>query len=185
LQSEEKAMFDPDRFVADCRTALHSADPAAAIAALLADALRDPQALVDAFAPGADQPGVVPLFRSDSLTVAHVISAPGSRSPIHNHRMWGVIGIYAGQEDNHLYRRGADGLVDDGLRSLRAGDVFIMDPELIHAVANPLATLNGGLHVYGGDLMARPGRSLWDPDSGAEEAYAFERVLAYTARLSA
>jgi predicted metal-dependent enzyme (double-stranded beta helix superfamily) len=184
LQSEEEAMFEPDRFVADCRTALLSADPAAAIAALLADALRDPQALVDAFAPGADQPGVVPLFRSDSLTVAHVISAPGSRSPVHNHRMWGVIGIYAGQEDNHLYRRGAHGLIDGGLRSLRPGDVFVMDPELIHAVANPLTTLNGGLHVYGGDLMARPGRSLWDPDSGAEEAYAFERVLEYTARLS-
>ena len=178
-------MFEPDRFVADCRSALHSADPAAAIAALLADALRDPQGLVDAFARGADKPGVVPLFRSDSLTVAHVISAPGSRSPVHNHRMWGVIGIYAGQEDNHLYRRGADGLADDGLRRLRPGDVFVMDPELIHAVANPLTTLNGGLHVYGGDLMARPGRSLWDPDSGAEQDYAFERVLEYTARLSA
>ena len=178
-------MFEPDRFVTDCKTALRSADPAAAIAALLMQALRDPQALAVAFADGADKPGVVSLFRSDTLTVAHVISAPGSRSPIHNHCMWGVIGIYAGQEDNHLYRRGADGLTEDGLRSLRAGDVFVMDPELIHAVANPLATLNGGLHVYGGDLMTRPGRSLWDPDSGAEQDYAFERVLEYMARLSA
>ena len=177
-------MFEPNRFVDDCKAALHSADPAAAIAALLRDALRDPRALADAFAQGADKPGVVPLFRSETLTVAHVISAPGSLSPIHNHRMWGVIGIYAGQEDNHLYRRGADGLLDDGLRSLRTGDVFIMDPELIHAVANPRTDLNGGLHVYGGDLMARPGRSLWDPDSGAEQPYAFERVLEYTARLS-
>ncbi len=177
-------MFTPDRFVADCKASLHSADPAATVAALLTDALRDPQVLADAFADDADKPGVVPLFRSDTLTVAHVVSAPGSRSPIHNHRMWGVIGIYAGQEDNHLYRRAADGLIDVGLRSLRAGDVFVMDPELIHAVANPLTGLNGGLHVYGGDLMTRPERSLWDPDSGAEEAYAFERVLAYTARLS-
>jgi predicted metal-dependent enzyme (double-stranded beta helix superfamily) len=176
-------MFDRDRFVADCQSALRDADPAARIAALLTDALREPQALADAFSD-TDQPGVVPLFRSDELTVAHVISAPGSRSPIHNHRMWGVIGIYAGQEDNHLYRRGADGLVDAGLKSLRAGDVFVMDPELIHAVANPRADLNGGLHVYGGDLMARPNRSLWDPDSGAEQPYAFERVLEYTQRLS-
>jgi predicted metal-dependent enzyme (double-stranded beta helix superfamily) len=176
-------MFDPDRFVAACEEALGTADSAARVAALLTDALREPQALADAFA-GADKPGVVPLFRSDALTVAHVISAPGSRSPVHNHRMWGVIGIYAGQEDNYLYRRGPDGLVVDGLKSLRVGDVFVMDPELIHAVANPRADLNGGLHVYGGDLMARPGRSLWDPDSGAEQVYAFERVLEYTARLS-
>lgn len=177
-------MFDPDRFVAACQDALDGADPAARIAALLTEALHEPQALADAFAGSADKPGVVPLYRSDALTVAHVISAPGSRSPVHNHRMWGVIGIYAGQEDNHLYRRGADGLVEDGLRSLRAGDVFVMHPELIHAVANPRADLNGGLHVYGGDLMARPGRSLWDPDSGAEQPYAFERVLEFTARLS-
>ena len=177
-------MFDRDRFVTNCEAALRGADPAAAIAALIADALREPRALADAFADGADRPGVVPLYRSGALTVAHVVSAPGSRSPIHNHRMWGVIGIYAGQEDNHLYRRGADGLVDAGLKSLRAGDVFVMDPELIHAVANPRADLNGGLHVYGGDLMARPGRSLWDPDSGAEQPYAYERVLEYTQRLS-
>jgi predicted metal-dependent enzyme (double-stranded beta helix superfamily) len=176
-------MFNRDRLVTACQSALQDADPAASIAQLLTDALRDPQALADAFSD-TDLPGVVPLFRSDALTVAHVISAPGSRSPIHNHRMWGVIGIYAGQEDNHLYRRGADGLADDGLKSLRAGDVFVMDPELIHAVANPRADLNGGLHVYGGDLMARPGRSLWDPDSGAEQPYAFERVLEYTQRLS-
>ncbi|MGK2940668.1 MAG: hypothetical protein ACSLFJ_03200 [Immundisolibacter sp.] len=177
-------MFDSDRFVAACQAALVSADPAAGIAELLTVALREPQALAAAFAVGADKPGVVPLFRSESLTVAHVISVPGSLSPVHNHRMWGVIGIYAGQEDNHLYRRGAEGLENDGIRSLRAGDVFVMDPELIHAVANPLTGMNGGLHVYGGDLMQRPGRSLWDPDSGAEEPYAFEKVLAYSARLS-
>ena len=143
-------MFDTDRFVADCQAALHSADPAGRIATVLTEALRDPRAVAAALAADADTPGLVPLFRSDALTVAHVVSAPHSRSPIHNHCMWGVIGIYAGQEDNHLYRRG-----------------------------------DGGLHVYGGDLLQRPGRSLWDPDSGAEEPYAFERVLEYTARLSA
>ena len=178
-------MFDTDRFVADCQAALHSADPAGRIATVLTEALRDPRAVATALAADADTPGLIPLFRSDALTVAHVVSAPHSRSPIHNHCMWGVIGIYAGQEDNHLYRRGDGGLLDDGLRSLRPGDVFVMDPQLIHAVANPRGDLNGGLHVYGGDLLQRPGRSLWDPDSGAEEPYAFERVLEYTARLSA
>lgn len=177
-------MFDINGFVARCQAALDSADPAATIAGLLAEALREPQALADALRDSADVPGVVPLCRSDTLTVAHVIGAPGSRSPVHNHRMWGVIGIYAGQEDNHLYERSADGLREAGVRSLRAGDVFVMDEELIHAVANQRGERNGGLHVYGGDLMARPGRSLWDPDSGAEQPYAYERVLAYTQRLS-
>jgi hypothetical protein len=46
-------MFDPNRFVADCQAALHSTDPAAAIAALLADALRDPRELAGTFVDGA------------------------------------------------------------------------------------------------------------------------------------
>lgn len=176
--------FDLEAFLSACTAALDRPDPAAAVQALLARALANPRALEQALGGAGATQGVHPLYRSPALTVAHVVSAPGSRSPVHNHRMWGVIGIYAGQEDNHLYRRGADGLVADGLRSLRPGDVFVMDPELIHAVENPLPVPNGGLHIYGGDLMERPGRSLWDPETGVEGAYAFERVLAYTARLA-
>lgn len=175
--------FDLDAFVAACTTALSMPDPAAEVQALLGRALVDPRALEKALGGPGAAPGVHPLHRGPTLTVAHVVSAPGSRSPVHNHRMWGVIGIYAGQEDNHLYRRAAHGLVPDGVRSLRAGDVFRMDPELIHAVENPLAGLNGGLHIYGGDLLERPGRSLWDPETGTEGPYSFAKVLEYTARL--
>ena len=175
--------FSLDGLLADCTAALSAADPAAAVQALLERALQDPEALAAALAQDLDRPGVHPLVRTDTLTVAHVVSAPGSRSPIHNHCMWGVIGIYAGQEDNHLYRRGAQGLVHEGVRSLRRGDVFRMPEALIHAVENPLSEPNRGLHIYGGDLIDRPGRSLWDPDTVAEGPYSFDRVLEYTARL--
>jgi predicted metal-dependent enzyme (double-stranded beta helix superfamily) len=176
--------FDLHAFVAACEAALATPDPAAQVTALLEAALADPDALAVALAQTGGKPGLHALARSESLTVAHVISAPHTLSPVHNHCMWGVIGIYAGQEDNHLYRRGADGLIPDGVRSLRRGDVFRMPVDLIHAVANPLDMPNAGLHIYGGDLVARPGRSLWDPDTRAEGAYSFERVLEYTARLA-
>lgn len=176
-------VFSLERLLDDCTAALGAPDPAAVVQVLLERALQNPQALADALADDLSRPGVHPLLRTDALTVAHVVSAPGSRSPVHNHCMWGVIGIYAGQEDNHLYRRGPDGLVQEGVRSLRRGDVYRMPDQLIHAVENPLPEPNRGLHIYGGDLVARPGRSLWDPDTLAEGAYSFDRVLEFTARL--
>ena len=112
-------------------------------------------------------------------------TAPGSVSPVHNNRMWAVIGLYAGQEDNHLYERRPGGNIDEvELKSLVPQDIFVMDPELIHAIGNPLADLNGALHVYGGDLQDRPGRSLWDPESGEELDYDFSRVIQFTEQMN-
>ncbi len=44
------------------------------------------------------------LYRDDDLTVLHVVWAPGMSIYPHDHRMWAVIGIYSGQEDNAFYR---------------------------------------------------------------------------------
>ena len=42
---------------------------------------------------------------ADDLTVLHVVWAPGMSIYPHDHRMWAIIGIYEGQEDNAFYRR--------------------------------------------------------------------------------
>jgi len=44
----------------------------------------------------------------------------------HEHRMWAVIGMYGGQEDNAFYRRASGGLEPAGGRELPAGDVLVM-----------------------------------------------------------
>ena len=45
------------------------------------------------------------------------------RSPVHNHNMWAVIGIYTGREDNIFWRKLKDGkhIEAAGAKSLMAG----------------------------------------------------------------
>ena len=63
----------------------------------------------------------------------------------------------------------------------RLGAAEELAARMAHAVNNPLHTLTGAIHVYGGDITARPGRSEWDDDSGDEVTYDFERTRRYFA----
>ena len=176
-------MFDKNSFVKNCLAALRDDDPAASVSKLMEQALRDRTGLAAGL--GDDSGALVDfLYRSEQLTIANMHTVPGSVSPVHNHRMWAVIGMYQGQEDNHLYRRNGDTIEQTQIKSLRPGDIFVMDPDLIHAISNPLTEKNGALHVYGGDLQNRPGRSLWEPDSLRELPYEFDRLMAFTERMN-
>ncbi len=91
----------------------------------------------------------------------------------HDHRMWAVIGIYGGQEDNAFYRRstpGARTLVDSGGTQLVEGDVLLLGDDVIHSVTNPREVLTGALHVYGGDFFDTP-RSQWGPGPREERPW--------------
>jgi len=107
--------------------------------------------------------------------VLNAIWAPGMGLYPHDHRMWAVIGIYGGVEDNALYRRGPDGIVASGGRTLRVGDVLSLGSQAIHSVSNPERRFTGAIHVYGGDFVAQP-RSQWDPETLVEQAYDLEQV---------
>jgi predicted metal-dependent enzyme (double-stranded beta helix superfamily) len=91
----------------------------------------------------------------------------------HDHRMWAVIGIYTGQEDNTFYRRSAPGsptLTESGGKEVAVGDVLALGSDAIHAVANPKAHLTGAIHVYGGDFVNEE-RSQWGPGPEEERPY--------------
>ena len=176
-------MFDVDLFVTECQAALSAPEPKRVVERLLREAMADVEGVAEALGGGADAV-FQPLFRFPELTVANMSTAPGSTSPIHNHCMWGVIGVYAGQEDNFLYKRGANGLEQQETKILRKADIYVMPDDLIHAIHNPLGEFNAALHVYGGDLVERPGRSIWNPQTEVEEEYDIQQVLAYTRELS-
>src|SRR6185503_569778 len=104
-------MFDLERFVADCKAA-HAADPShKAVREVLARALQDPRSVLKGLGePTRAQIGT--LYRSASLTIINVVWAPRMTVPPHDHRMWAVIGIYTGREDNIFWRRLPDGRVE-------------------------------------------------------------------------
>lgn len=102
----------------------------------------------------------------------------------HNHnRIWAVIGIYTGREDNIFWRRvpSRGGQVEAvGAKSLCEKDAKPLGPD-IHSVTNPIGRLTGAIHAYGGDFFG-PGRSEWDPDTLREGPFDIERARRRFAR---
>jgi predicted metal-dependent enzyme (double-stranded beta helix superfamily) len=173
-------MFDVETFVAACQEARRESQPMLAVKEVLARAVARP----DEVAAGLQAtPGVTALHRSDDLTVLSVMipaGVPGSLP--HDHRMWALVGIYGGQEDNHFFRRAAGGLEDRGGRSLRVSETIAMGDDTVHAIENPLDhSALCAIHVYGGDLLAAS-RSMWTVPEHEEQPYDDTKVLGQSIR---
>ena len=52
-----------------------------------------------------EKAGINVIFRAPNLTILNLIWGPGMTIMPHDHRMWAVIGIYTGREDNMFWRR--------------------------------------------------------------------------------
>jgi predicted metal-dependent enzyme (double-stranded beta helix superfamily) len=172
-------MFDLDRFIEECRLAL-AQDQGGHRAAreVAARAVADPGGVLAALGEPR-QGGLTTLHHSPELTILNVVWAPRMTIMPHNHRMWAVIGIYTGAEDNIFWRRlpeGPPGQVEAaGARSLRQRDCTVLGPDIIHSVTNPLPRLTGAIHIYGGDFFAAE-RSEWDPETLSEQRYDVEKA---------
>ena len=166
-------MFDLDQFIADCRAAL-AADPShKVVREVVARAVSEPAAVLDALGEPR-RAGLHKLYRSVDLTILNVVWAPMMTIVPHNHHMWAVIGIYTGREDNIFWRRipGRQGKVEAaGAKALCEKDAAPLGPDIIHSVTNPIPRLTGAIHVYGGDFFEPAHRSEWDPETLLEEPW--------------
>lgn len=159
--------FDRDRFVEECVAANRESEPVAAVREVLARAVSNHRTVL----AGLGEPTMAALdvlFASPSLTIFSAHWTPQMNLLPHNHLMWALIGIYAGREDNILWRRKADGIEAAGANCLFEGDVATLSEDAIHSVTNPLLRFTGGIHIYGGDFF-HAARSQWDPETLAEE----------------
>jgi len=99
---------------------------------------------------------------------------PGQRTPIHDHRVWGLVGVLEGAEVSTSYRREADGrLIETGDERLLPGDVVAVSPDIgdIHRVANAFDDRTSiSIHVYGGNIGA-VARAVYDPATGQEKPF--------------
>jgi predicted metal-dependent enzyme (double-stranded beta helix superfamily) len=171
--------FDTDRFIADCRARLVDRAPQTSIRELVARTVSDAAPLLRALGEPT-RGGIQNLYQSDELTVLNVIWAPNMTLMPHDHRMWAVIGVYTGREDNIFWRRIAGepgGRIEAaGARSLSAADALPLGHDIIHSVTNPLRRLTGALHVYGGDFFYTD-RSEWDPETLVEQRFDVNKTL--------
>ncbi|HYM74021.1 MAG TPA: hypothetical protein VET89_13655 [Stellaceae bacterium] len=173
-------MFDLDQFIADCRAAVAPDASHKAVREVVARAVADPAAVLK----GVGAPrfaGVERIYHAPDLTILNVVWGPMMTIMPHEHRMWAVIGVYTGAEDNMYWRRlgGEDGssrVEAAGARSLRVGDAEPLGRDIVHSVTNPIPRLTGAIHVYGGDFFAVQ-RSEWDPETLQERPYDVERNM--------
>lgn len=171
-------MFDLDRFIADCRAAIAADTSHKAVREVVARAVSEPASILKALGEPRVA-GVDKLYRADDLTIINVVWAPRMTIMPHNHRMWAVIGIYTGREDNIWWRRvpgDEHRIAAAGAQSMCVKDAEPLGRDIIHSVTNPIPRLTGAIHVYGGDFFA-VSRSEWDPESLTEQPYDVEKNL--------
>lgn len=168
-----------ESFLDACRSA--GAEGPDAVNLVVADAVCDGAALFDALGP-PDHGAVRALYRSDSLTVLDVRWEAGAILAPHEHRMWAVIGVYSGREENVFWRRiesvndQAPQIEPSHACSLGHGATVVLRSNVIHSVTNPLQRPTAALHVYGGDFFTRK-RSEWDIESLRERSYDLDATL--------
>jgi 3-mercaptopropionate dioxygenase len=106
--------------------------------------------------------------RASRYSVQSFVWAPAQGTPIHNHTVWGLVGVMQGGETCREFS------FDDGASRMRTdhththalvrGEVDRVSPTIgdWHAVSNAHADdVSISIHVYGGDI-GRIARSIWD-----------------------
>jgi predicted metal-dependent enzyme (double-stranded beta helix superfamily) len=145
--------------------------------ALLGDLVAHDDWLPEPFARLDSGPYAQHLLHCDSqerFSVVSFVWAPGQGTPVHNHTVWGLVGVLRGGEISQAYRRAAEGLAPDGApHRLSIGQVEAVSPRIgdIHQVTNALddrASIS--IHVYGANIGGVE-RSTFDPLSGASKPF--------------
>ncbi len=173
-------MFAVDRFIEDCKAAV-AADPTHRLAQeVVARAVTDPNGIMRELGE-PKRAGASPIYASPELTILNLVWGKHMTVMPHNHRMWAVIGIYTGRENNIFWRKlPADAAADieaAGAKTLGVGDAAPLGKDIIHSVTNPLDKLTGAIHVYGGDFF-HIDRSEWDPEALTEKPYDMQKNMA-------
>ncbi|AVJ29029.1 cysteine dioxygenase [Achromobacter spanius] len=118
------------------------------------------------------------LLHCDPLERFSLVSfvwGPGQSTPVHDHEVWGYVGMLRGSEINQRFVRDADGrLAPAGeATTLRPGDVERLSPAEgdIHQVSNAYPDrVSISVHLYGGNIGA-VSRHVYDPDTGVAKPF--------------
>jgi predicted metal-dependent enzyme (double-stranded beta helix superfamily) len=171
--------FDLDQFVSDCKRAVRENAPQVAVNEILARAVSDSSSILRSLGE-PKRAEMQNLYQGNDLTILNVVWAPWMTLLPHNHKMWAVIGIYTGREDNIYWRRlpgdGGRKLEAAGAKALGEKDTVQLGQDIIHSVTNPIPRLTGAIHIYGGDFFGVP-RNEWDAETLLEQPCDGQKML--------
>lgn len=159
-----------------------SSSPTEALAELrapFARLLADRQWLPQAFREPAELSGMGGgigqwlIYRSAdrSLSLFSLVVPPRATTPVHDHLIWGLVGLYEGTQKERVYRlvrslgEGHGELEVVAVRELRVGDFYdLLPPENdIHSVLSTSPIPSVSIHLLSGDLGCIM-RHQYDPE---------------------
>jgi predicted metal-dependent enzyme (double-stranded beta helix superfamily) len=128
---------------------------------LLADLIAHDDWLPEAFAaPGAQtyQPYLLHCDSAQRFAVVSYVWGPGQSTPVHDHTVWGLIGVLRGAHLRRRFTRDARGsLIPESPERLAVGSIVDVSPSLgdIHQVSNAhIDRVSISIHVYGANMGA-------------------------------
>ncbi|HET9222228.1 MAG TPA: cysteine dioxygenase family protein [Roseiflexaceae bacterium] len=175
-------------FVEQVRAALAAAPPREglealrpAFAALLADQQWLPEAYQLPVAESGMGGGIATwlIYRSGDggLSLFSLVVPPGAATPVHDHLAWGLVGLYAGEQDERVYQpQGEDAsgaplkLVEQN--HLHPGDFYLLMPPEgdMHSVATISGKPSVSIHLLGNDTGC-VWRHAYTPEDGGVRAF--------------
>jgi predicted metal-dependent enzyme (double-stranded beta helix superfamily) len=137
---------------------------------LLGELVREDTWLPDAFAKPCPERYQQYLLHRDPRARFSLVSfvwGPGQSTPVHDHTVWGLVGMLRGAEISQAYRAAPDGLSPEGAPvRLQPGDVEAVSPSVgdIHRVANAHDDRTSiSIHLYGA-YIGEVRRHVYAPD---------------------
>jgi predicted metal-dependent enzyme (double-stranded beta helix superfamily) len=111
----------------------------------------------------------------ERFSVVSFVWAPSAETPVHDHQMWGLVGMLRGSETAQAFKRdpATGALVAGAATTLAPGDVEVLRPDVgdIHKVTNALSDCGSiSIHVYGGNIGAVR-RHRFDAMTGAPSLF--------------
>jgi len=118
------------------------------------------------------------LLHADPLGRFSIVSfvwGPGQQTPVHDHTVWGIIGMLRGAEFSQAYTATDSGtLVPAGEEHrLQPGDLEVVSPTLgdIHRVRNAFSDqVSISIHMYGGNI-GEIRRHVFDAGTGQAKPF--------------
>jgi predicted metal-dependent enzyme (double-stranded beta helix superfamily) len=89
----------------------------------------------------------------ERFSVVSFVWMPGHRTPIHDHTVWGLVGVMRGEE---VCEEFSSSLVKKNVHGVKPGEVDRVSPRIgdIHVVSNPGTKTAVSIHVYGANIGA-------------------------------
>ena len=145
---------------------------------LLSDLVSHDNWLPDRFArPNPDRYQQYLLYCDpmERFCVVSFVWGPGQTTPVHDHTVWGLVGVMRGAElcEEFDLEPSIGRLCPSRTHQLCSGVVDLISPRVgdIHRVANALADRTSiSIHVYGANIGAIP-RNIYETETGLKKRF--------------